>query len=72
VESDFGALTALALDILTPGGWLLCCSNCRTLPAADFTRQILTSSRRRLAIRATPMPADFTGEPYLKSVWVET
>jgi 23S rRNA (cytosine1962-C5)-methyltransferase len=72
VEADFGALTALALDILTPGGWLLCCSNCRTLSAADFTRQILTSSRRRLAIRATPMPADFTGDPYLKSVWVGT
>jgi 23S rRNA (cytosine1962-C5)-methyltransferase len=72
VETDFGTLTALALDVLTPGGWLLCCSNCRTLSAADFTRQILTSSRRRLAIRATPMPADFTGEPYLKSVWVET
>jgi 23S rRNA (cytosine1962-C5)-methyltransferase len=72
VENDFGSLAALAMDILTPGGWLLCCSNCRALSAADFERQILTSSRRRLDTRATPMPADFTGEPYLKSVWVAT
>jgi 23S rRNA (cytosine1962-C5)-methyltransferase len=70
VETDFGALAALALDILTPDGWLLCCSNCRALTAAEFVRQILTSSRRRLNTRTIPMPADFTGEPYLKSVWV--
>ena len=70
VENDFGSLVALALEILTPDGWLLCCSNCRALPATAFERQILTSSRQRLAIRSAPLPADFTGEPYLKSVWV--
>ena len=70
VETDFGLLVALALDVLTPGGWLLCCTNCRNLGAAGFTRQILSASSRRLEMRSSPMPADFTGEPYLKSVWV--
>jgi hypothetical protein len=25
-----------------------------------------------LKMQAAPMPADFTAEPYLKSIWVET
>jgi 23S rRNA (cytosine1962-C5)-methyltransferase len=70
VETDFATLAALALDVLAPDGWLLCSTNCRNLSAADFTRQILTSSRRLLKTRHRPMPADFTGDPYLKSVWV--
>ena len=72
VEHDFGALVALALDVLAPGGWLLCSTNCRSLSAADFTRQILSASRRLLKTRPAPMPADFTADAYLKSVWVAT
>ena len=71
VETDFGTLAGLALDVLTPGGWLLCCTNCRSLTESGFARQILTSSRRRLKVRHSPMPSDFTGEAYLKSVWLE-
>jgi 23S rRNA (cytosine1962-C5)-methyltransferase len=70
VETDFGTLAALARAILTPTGWLLCCTNCRSLTAAAFERQILSASRRPLDVRASPMPADFTGEAYLKSLWV--
>ena len=70
VENDYGTLAALALDILAPDGWLLCSTNCRNLSAADFTRQILTSSRRLLKTRHSPMPADFNGDPYLKTIWV--
>jgi len=70
VESDFGSLVALALDVVTPDGWLLCCTNCRGLTPAAFARQILSASRRLLNTHSTPMPADFTGEAYLKSVWV--
>ena len=70
-EHDFGSLAALALDVLTPDGWLLCCTNCRSLSAGDFERQILSASRRRQQIRSSPMPADFSGEAYLKSVWLE-
>jgi len=70
VERDFGDLAALALGILAPGGWILCCTNCRTLSSADFTRQLLSASRRLLHPEPSPMPVDFTGEPYLKSVWL--
>jgi len=71
VEHDFGALVALALNVLTPGGWLLCSTNCRSLHASDFERQILSASRRLLNTHASPMPADFPGSTYLKSVWVD-
>jgi hypothetical protein len=53
-----------------PDGWLLCCTNCRSLAAADFARQVLGASRKLLHTRPSPMPGDFTGDPYLKSIWV--
>ncbi|MEO0018679.1 MAG: hypothetical protein RLZZ522_1962 [Verrucomicrobiota bacterium] len=70
VERDFTALAALALAVLAPGGWLLCSTNCRNLPAFEFERQLLSASRKLLHTRSAPMPPDFTGEAYLKSVWV--
>lgn len=72
VEKDYGRLADLALSCLAPGGFLLASTNCRTLTPRDFERQLRDASRRLLKMHATPMPADFTAEPYLKSVWVET
>jgi len=69
-ERDFGELAALALAVLAPGGWLLCCTNCHALPPAAFVRQLTAASPHPLHTRLAPMPPDFTGEPYLKSVWV--
>jgi 23S rRNA (cytosine1962-C5)-methyltransferase len=69
-ERDFTALAALALNVLAPDGWLLCCTNCRNLSLFDFERQLLSASRKHLHTRHSPMPPDFTGEAYLKSVWV--
>lgn len=71
VETDYGELAGLAMACLAPGGWLLCCTNCRKLDDYQFDRQILAASPRRLQLRHAAMPADFTGDPYLKSVWVE-
>ena len=70
VERDFGELAALALDILAPDGWLLCSTNCRNLALNDFQKQLRNASRRPISARHTPMPADFTDDPYLKSVWL--
>ena len=70
VEENFGELAALAADLLTPDGWLLCSTNCRTLVLNDFQKQLRGSTRRPMSARATPMPPDFTDEPYLKSVWL--
>jgi 23S rRNA (cytosine1962-C5)-methyltransferase len=72
VEKDYGRLAELALSCLAPGGFLLASTNCRTLSPRDFERQLRDASRRLLKMQAAPMPADFTAEPYLKSVWVET
>jgi len=72
VESDYGQLAALALACLAPGGTLLCCTNCRSLPRPALERQIRDAAPRPLHIESAPMPEDFTGEAYLKSLWVRT
>jgi 23S rRNA (cytosine1962-C5)-methyltransferase len=72
VEKDYGRLAELAFACLAPGGFLLASTNCRTLLPRAFEAQLRGAWRRPVKIRHNPMPADFTGEPYLKSTWVET
>lgn len=72
VESDYGQLAALAAKCLAPGGVLLASTNCRQLSESDFIRTLRAAIPRGKAFTASPMPPDFTGESYLKSVWVET
>jgi 23S rRNA (cytosine1962-C5)-methyltransferase len=72
VERDYHELASLALACLAPGGWLLCCTNCRTLPMAGFRRMIHLADARPLHLTSARMPRDFTGDPYLKSVWVQS
>jgi 23S rRNA (cytosine1962-C5)-methyltransferase len=71
VEENFGELVALAVEILAPGGWLLCSTNCRNLGLNEFQKQLRCTSHRPLGARHSPMPADFTDEAYLKSVWLK-
>jgi 23S rRNA (cytosine1962-C5)-methyltransferase len=68
---NFGELAALAEAVLAPGGWLLCSTNCRGIVPSAFIRQLRDAVRRPATATAAPMPADFTGEAYLKSVWLE-
>ncbi|MBC8126544.1 MAG: class I SAM-dependent rRNA methyltransferase [Gloeobacteraceae cyanobacterium ES-bin-144] len=70
VEEDFGELAALANDVLTDDGWLLCCTNFRRMNPWEFERQLCTSLPNSIKAKHSPMPKDFTGEPYLKSVWL--
>ena len=70
VEENFGELAALAADLLTPDGWLLCSTNCRNLPLNDFQRQLRNAIHRPMSARHSDMPKDFSGDPYLKSVWL--
>ena len=72
VEKDYGLLAKLAFDCLAPGGFMLASTNCRTLPPRAFEAQVRGATKRTVKTRLAPMPADFTGEPYLKSLWVET
>ena len=71
VEENFGELAALAADLLTPDGWLLCSTNCRNLGLNDFQKQLRHALPRPMSARHSPMPPDFTDEPYLKSVWLK-
>ena len=71
VEENFGELAALAADLLTPDGWLLCSTNCRNLGLNDFQKQLRNAIHRPLSPRHSDMPPDFTDEPYLKSVWLK-
>ncbi len=71
VEENFGELTTLARDILTPDGWLLCSTNCRHLALNDFQKQLRNAMPRQMVSRHFAMPLDFTDEPYLKSIWLK-
>ncbi len=71
VEENFGELAALAVNVLAPDGWLLCSTNCRNLGLNDFQKQLRGAISRPMSARHSNMPADFTDEPYLKSIWLK-
>ena len=70
VEENFGELVALAEKVLAPDGWILCCTNFHQMTPREFEKQLISSLSRNYAVKHAPMPADFTGEKYLKSVWL--
>ena len=70
VEADYGALVQLAMQCLEPNGLLLCCTNSRQLTHEMFTRILRKAIARHCEIKPGSMPPDFTGEQYLKSVWI--
>ena len=72
VETDYGRLVELAAACLAPGGFLLACTNCRQLDLPAFQRQLRSGFSRPVRLTSAPMPFDFTGPAYLKSVWVES
>lgn len=69
-ERDYGTLAAKAAACLAPGGWMLCTTNCRKLDHGTFDAMI-AAAVPHLRRRSYPMPADFTGEAYLKCIWCE-
>ena len=70
VEKDYHKLVALAFACLAPGGWMLCCTNCRKLDPRDFAKMVHTGAPGG-KITPLTMPEEYTGEHYLKSLWVE-
>ena len=70
VEKDYGRLAALAYSCLDKEGWMLCTTNCRKLSLYDFQKQLKQALPPRTRLTSHPMPFDFTGEPYLKTLWV--
>jgi 23S rRNA (cytosine1962-C5)-methyltransferase len=68
-EKDYAQLVALAHTCLAPDGWILCCTNCRKLDPRDFSRMIRRGAPGK-KLSSLKMPEEYTGEPYLKSVWL--
>ncbi len=70
VERDYGKLVAKAAACLTPGGRLLCTTNCRKLSDKGF-RRLVSEGVPFGKLTSYPMPFDFDGEAYLKTIWVQ-
>lgn len=70
VEKDYHRLVQLAHACLAPGGWMLCCTNCRKLDPRDFARMVRQGAPG-CQLSPLPMPPEYTGENYLKSLWVQ-
>lgn len=69
VEDDYGELVDLARSCLAPGGWILCTTNCRGLNGGAF-REMVVAAAPGAEVVEYAMPDDFSGEQYLKTVWL--
>lgn len=67
-ERDYGRLARQAAACLSPHGWLLCTTNCRKLSMGTFRQQVAAGAPG-FTLSSSPMPPDFDGEPYLKTIW---
>ena len=70
VEKDYASLVELAVEVCEPEGWMLCCTNHRGLESWRFEAMVRAGLPEGVEIEEAPMPPEFTGEPYLKSLWV--
>ena len=71
VQDDYGELASHAAACLHRNGWLLCCTNCRGMTFNAFLRTLRTALDRPFQAVPGSMPPDFTGDHYLKTVWLE-
>ena len=67
-DKDYGHLVELAAACLQPEGWMLCTTNHRGISPEHFETVIRQAVPGRFRPEHFPMPPDFTGEPYLKTV----
>ena len=69
-----GRLAKLAAKVVLPGGWVLCCSNCRTLHPEKMSGMLRCgfrdAGRRIVEMRSRRMPPEYRDENYLKSFWI--
>ncbi|MEM6280467.1 MAG: class I SAM-dependent methyltransferase, partial [Verrucomicrobiota bacterium] len=73
-DSNYADLARLAAVLLEPGGWLLCCANTHRLPLSQFEKDVLSGVRLAggsvSSVDSVPMPSEFHGDDYLKSLRV--
>jgi 23S rRNA (cytosine1962-C5)-methyltransferase len=71
VQDDFGDLADRAAACLNRNGLLFCSTNFRGVAFNDFLRILKTGIDRPFQAVAGSMPPDFTGDRYLKTVWLQ-
>jgi 23S rRNA (cytosine1962-C5)-methyltransferase len=71
IQEDYGELASLACKCLNKNGRLFCSTNFRGMTFNEFLRILRTAIDRPFKAAAGSMPPDFTGDKYLKSIWME-
>jgi 23S rRNA (cytosine1962-C5)-methyltransferase len=71
IQDDYGDLAELAAGCLARSGLLLCSTNFRGMTFNDFLRILRTAVSRPFKAVTGSMPPDFTGDKYLKTVWMQ-
>jgi 23S rRNA (cytosine1962-C5)-methyltransferase len=71
IQEDYGELASLACKCLNKNGRLFCSTNFRGMTFNEFLRILRTVIDRPFKALAGSMPPDFTGDKYLKSIWME-
>ena len=69
VERDYSRLAAMCAPLVADGGTLFCSTNHRALAAGELQSTLAISLGPGWRLAPGTMPPDFTGEPYLQSVW---
>jgi 23S rRNA (cytosine1962-C5)-methyltransferase len=71
IQEDYGDLANLAGKCLNKNGRLFCSTNFRGLTFNEFLRILRAAIDRPFQAVTGSMPPDFTGDKYLKSIWME-
>lgn len=73
-DRDYADLVTLACRVVERGGWLLCTGNTHRLDQRAFEKAVRqgvrAAGRRANDLETCPMPPEFHGDDYLKTVWV--
>ncbi len=70
VESHYDQLVSLASQCVEKGGWILASTNCRKLSHEGYTRLVRKGLTSPAKLISAQMPEEYTGENYLKSIWI--
>ena len=74
-DHDYARLACLAAKVVRRGGWMLCCCNTHRLSEKKFCglvkRGVAETNRRMTNLQCKPMPPEFRGDDYLKSLWFD-
>ncbi len=71
VEANYDELISLAVACCEPDGWILASTNCRKISTDGFNVLVKRGLDRYKSVTPLDMPEEYTGETYLKSLWIK-